>query len=244
MHHKWLCTLALALLPVLVSAETLTAVGDPWPPFLDPDQPNQGVATEIAQAAFATQGYDVKLSFQPWQRAIDGVRDGEFDMLLGTWKTPEREAFLQFSEPYAVNEMKFIKRKGDTFQYNGLDSLSGKVVGIVRGYGYGDDFMKASNFKREEAATLMPSLLKLASQRIDLTLEDELVARSLMSKEHPELLESVEFVSPPLSSNALHVSSGLKNPKHEAIIAAFNKGLATIKANGQLDAILKSNGMK
>jgi polar amino acid transport system substrate-binding protein len=242
--NKWLCASALVLLPMLAVAETLTAVGDPWPPFLDPSQAKQGVATEIAKAAFATQGYDFELKFMPWQRAIDGVSHGEFDMLIGTWKTPERENFLAFSEPYAVNDLKFIKRKGDSFEFVDLNSLTGKKVGVVRGYGYSEAFLQASNFKREETPTLISNLLKLVNQRIDLTLEDELVARNIISKEQPQLLEAIEFVSPPISSNALHVSSGLKNPKHAAIIAAFNQGLATIKENGQLAEILQRNGMQ
>ncbi|WP_347506108.1 substrate-binding periplasmic protein [Pseudomonas anguilliseptica] len=242
--NKWLYVLALFFLPFLAYAQTLKAVGDPWPPFLDPNHPHKGVATEIAQAAFATQGYTVELNFVPWQRAIDGVTEGEFDILIGTWKTAEREGFLHFSKPYAANDLKLIKRKGDDFQFTDLDSLSGKTIGTVRGYGYGDAFEKASNFNREEAANLMPSVQKLVNGRIDLTLEDELVARSLISKEKPELLSEIEFVSPPLASNLLHVTAGLKNPNHEAIISAFDKGLEIIKANGELDAILKRNGMK
>lgn len=242
--RKWLCAGMLMLLPVMAMAETLTAVGDPWPPFLDPSQAKQGVATEIAQAAFATQGYHVELKFMPWQRAIDGVSHGEFDILIGTWKTPEREGFLEFSEPYAVNDLKFIKRKGDSFEFTDLNSLSGKKIGIVRGYGYSEAFLQANNFKREETPTLISNLLKLVNKRIDLTLEDELDARNIISKEQPELLDAIEFVSPPISSNGLHVSAGLKNPKHAAIIAAFNKGFAIIKANGQLAEILKHNGMQ
>ncbi len=90
----------------------------------------------------------------------------------------------------------------------------------------------------------MPSILKVIGGRIDLTLEDEVVAKSLINKENPEALEQIEFVATPLSSNGLHVASGLKNPKHEAIIATFNKGFDTIKANGTFDDILQRNGIK
>lgn len=37
--------------------------------------------------------------------------------------------------------MKFIKKVGDNFEFVGLVSLNGKKVGIVCGYGYGDEFM-------------------------------------------------------------------------------------------------------
>ena len=239
-----LLALALLLGSTALSAQTITAAGDPWPPFLDPDNPQQGVATELVKAAFASQGDELKLDFVPWQRALEGVKEGEYDVLIGAWKTQEREGFLKYSEPYMFNDVKFIKKKGSDFEYSGMDSLTGKTIGTVRGYGYGDAFENATNFKREDAANLMPSILKVIGGRIDLTLEDEVVAKSLISKENPEALEQIEFVAKPMSSNGLYVASGLKNPKHDEIIASLNKGMAAIKADGTFDAILKRNGIK
>jgi len=75
------------------------------------------------------------------------------------------------------SEIKFIKRRGDPFEYHGLGSLTGKTVGIVKGYGYGDEFLNATNFTRPEVAHTLQNIKKLALGRIDLTLEDEVVAR-------------------------------------------------------------------
>lgn len=242
--RKMLAFFALLLGSATASAQIINAAGDPWPPFLDPNHPQQGVAIELVREALATQGHQLNFSFVPWQRALDGVKEAEYDVLVSAWKTQEREAFLEFSDAYLHNDIKFIKAKGVPFEYAGLDSLSGKTIGTVRGYGYGDAFEKASNFKRDEAATLMPSILKLIGGRIDLTLEDEVVAKSLISKENPALLEQIEFVAAPLSSNGLHVAAGLKNAKHAEIIEAFNKGLQIIKANGTFDEVLQRNGVK
>ena len=41
----------------LAQADTITAAGDPWPPFLDPEHAKQGVAVEIVTAALASQGH-------------------------------------------------------------------------------------------------------------------------------------------------------------------------------------------
>ena len=228
----------------LAQADTITAAGDPWPPFLDPEHAKQGVAVEIVTAALASQGHTLKFSFMPWQRALDGVKDGSIDILVGAWHTQEREAYLMFGDAYLSNDLKFIKRKGDSFAYTGIDSLKGKNIGTVRGYGYGDEFANATHFKKQEAAELMPSILKLAGGRIDLTLEDEVVARSMISKKDPALLEQLEFVDPPLSSNPLHIATGQKNANKTKIIDAFNKGLAAIKADGTFDDILTRNGLK
>lgn len=241
-HH--LAAAFLLLCASFAQADTVTAAGDPWPPFLDPEHAKQGVAVEIVAAALASQGHTLKFSFMPWQRALDGVKEGSIDILVGAWHTQEREAYLLFGESYLSNDLKFIKRKDDAFAYTGIDSLKGKTIGTVRGYGYGDAFEKANNFKKQEAAELMPSILKLVGGRIDLTLEDEVVARSLISKNQPDALDKLAFVDPPLSSNPLHIAAGQKNPNKAKIIEAFNKGLAEIKGNGTLDEILSRNGLK
>jgi len=240
----------LALLVVILSAgfcfaetKTITAASDPWPPFMDPNSPTQGLAMEIVRAAFATQGYEVTMEFMPWARAEDKVKEGEIDILPNTWTTDKRKEYLLFSDPYATNDVKFIKRKGDPFEYDGLDSLAGKTVGIVRGYGYPEEFIKSDGFKRDEATESLTNVKKLVVGRIDLTLEDRIVLIDLLKKKEPKFLEEVEFTKNALTSQTLSVTCGLKNPRCHEIIEAFNKGLAEIKANGKFDEIMKKYGL-
>lgn len=236
--HFLLASLLLAFCTSVI-AKTVVAAGDPWPPFVDPKNPTDGLSLEIVRAAFKTQDYDVKMVYVPWARAEAGVKDGTYDILANTWHTVERTKELMYSTPYAVNSVKFIKLKGDAFEYKGLVSLKGKRVGTVRGYGYGDAFLKSSDFVREDVLDVMTNVKKVAAKRIDLTLEDEIVARFIVGKEDPKLLDMIEFSKESLSSNPLHVTAGLKNPRHKEIIDAFNTGLEIIKTNGTLSAILK-----
>jgi polar amino acid transport system substrate-binding protein len=230
----------------LAADKTIVAAADPWPPFIDPSAPQKGLALEIVRAAFGTQGYTVDMKYVPWANAVNSVKEGKYDILPNTWVTEERKAYLHFSEPYAVNEVKFIKLKDDSFEFNGLDSIAGKKVGTVRGYAYGDDFNNATNFTREDANDFLTNIKKLthAQKRIDLTLEDEIVARALITKEDPTLLEKISFTKNALSSNSLHVTCSLKNPKHKEIIEAFNTGLADIKASGEYAKILEKYGIR
>lgn len=149
-----------------------------------------------------------------------------------------------FSTPFAVANVRFIKRKGDPFEFNGLESLNGKRVGTVLGYGCDDTFFQSTSFARENGKDLSTNIKKLLRNRIDLTLEDEIVARSALSAEDPRLLDQIEFVKTPLSVNPLYVTAGLQNPRAQEIIAAFNRGLEIIKANGTYDRIFKKYGMK
>ncbi|WP_305856024.1 substrate-binding periplasmic protein [Balneatrix alpica] len=242
--RKIITACLLAALAPFASADKFVGAGDPWPPFLDPEQDTQGVAIEIVRAALESQGHQLEFKFMTWAEAIDGVTNANYDLLVGTWFTEERTMFLVYSEPYLKNEIKFIKRKGDAFEFSGLNTLEGKKVGIISGYGYSDSFVNDLTFERPEASDLMTNVKALIAGEIDLTLEDELVARSTISRHQPELLEQIEFTNGSLSSQSLHVTTGLVNDKRETIIEAVNKGLEAIKANGVFDEILQRNGLK
>lgn len=197
----------------IAEEKIIVAAANPWPPFVDPAHPKEGFTLEIIRAAFKTQGYIVQMEYVPWARAEYGVRVGKYDFLPDAWMTEKRKKYLLFSQPYAVNEVKFIKVKDDPFEFNGLESLNGKIVGTVRGYGYGNEFLTATNFKREQADDFITNIKKLThrSKRIDLTLEDEIVARISIAQEDSNLMTLVHFTENSLSSNALHVACGKKS---------------------------------
>ena len=225
-------------------ALTITAAGDPYPPYGDPNHPDGGLGMEIIRAAYKTQGHEVTMEYVPWARAETGVKNGTYDIVPFTWRTDARVKVLLFSSAFAVGSVRFIKRKDDPFEFQGMKSLNGKRIGTVLGYGYGDAFMQSTAFARENGKDLSTNIKKLLRNRIDLTLEDEIVARSSLSAKDPLLLDQIEFVKTPLSVNPLYVTAGLQNPRAQEIIGAFNKGLEIIKANGTYDSIFKKYGVK
>ena len=246
MKKSWwigLVAVTLGLLATAGMADTFTAAGDPYPPYGDPQNPNGGLGLEIMRAAFKTQGHEMTMEYVPWARAESGVKNGTYDILPFTWRTNARAKVLLFSTSYAVGNVRFIKRKSDPFEFTGLESLNSKLVGTIRGYGYGDAFAASTAFKRENGNDLMTNIKKLLRHRIDLTLEDEIVARSIINNNDPEALKHIEFAKTPLSVNPLYITAGLQNPKAREIIGSFNKGLEVIKANGTYDKIFKKYGI-
>ena len=247
MTHKrwrWILLLSLSLLCVVGWADTFTAAGDPYPPYGDPKNPDGGLGIEIIRAAFKTQGHNITMEYVPWARAESGVKNGTYDIVPFTWRTDARVKVLLFSTAFAVGNVRFIKRKGDPFDFTSLESLSGKTVGTIRGYGYSDAFVNSTLFQRESGNDLMTSIKKLLRNRIDLTLEDEIVARAVIQAEDPDALQHIEFVKNPLAVNPIYITAGLQNPRAQEIISAFNKGLEIIRANGTMDKIFKKYGME
>jgi len=163
--------------------------------------------------------------------------------LPGVWHNEERTKYLIYSEPYLYNRIVFIKKKGDGFEYDGIGSLEGKKVGTVQDYNYGDEFLKAEHFKRISTVGLINNVRKLVNGRIDLTLEDEIVARSDIMSKTPELADQVDYSKNALSEVGLHIACGKSNPKCPQIIEQFNKGLKAMQDDGSLASFLKDNGL-
>ncbi len=228
----------------IAQSKTITAAADPYPPFVDQENPTDGLSLEIIRAAFNVQGYSVKMKFLPWTRAIANVKDGSIDIIPDKWMTEEDKNLYNFSDSYAVNEVVFIKPKGSSFEYNGINSLDKKTIGVVRGFKYSDEFNKATNFKRDDSDDILTNIKKLVSGRLDLTLEDRIVASSLLNKTDTSLLEKIEFTKRALTVNKLYIATGKSNKRATEIITAFNKGLAVIKANGVYASIMKKYGIK
>ncbi len=224
-------------------AEKITGVTNPYLPFKGPDLPGQGIMVEIVRAAFETQGYELAIKFMPWARAISGVRASKYDVLLAVWWTEKRTETLKYSDMYLQNQIKFIKRTDDDFEYEGLESLTGKNVGVIRDYAYSEEFLNATNFKRTKTSDLLNNLRKVAAGRLDYTVEDELVARTKIAAEAPELKSELTYTKNALSTNDLHVTSALNNAKSTKLIAAFNEGLKTIKRDGTYASILAKHDM-
>ncbi|MCH8550789.1 MAG: transporter substrate-binding domain-containing protein [Natronospirillum sp.] len=239
--HRRLSILLAAIIGLtasLAKADTLVVAGDPWRPYLDPDVPNQGIAIEIVRESLATQGFDLDWEIMPWARALYGARDGEYDVLVGVWYTEERAQFLHYSDPFLANEVKLIKRAGDDFDYQAPEDLTGKRLGHIIEYAYGDVFDNGEHFFKEPAVNLVTNIRRLRRNMIDLTLEDELVARENIGQVNPDYLNDIEFVDTPISRNDMHLTVGQNHPDGEAIISAFNEGLMEIRENGTYDRIL------
>ncbi len=73
------------------------------------------------------------LKTSSWKETIDKAKAKECDMLSLLNQSPEREKFLDFSEPYLSDPIALIARD-DVFYLDDLESLNGRSVCITEGY--------------------------------------------------------------------------------------------------------------
>jgi polar amino acid transport system substrate-binding protein len=239
------CLLGLLAVPPAVAAQTLRLVADAWPPFTDATMINGGLATDIVTHALVRAGYAAQFEQVPWARAVQGIGEGRYDVLVNAWFSTERTEVGQFSDAYLVNQVRLLRRKGaDVPDYTGqLKTLQGVDIAVVRGYAYTPAFDADPLIQKVPVHSFSMAVRMLAADRVKLTLEDEYVARYYLMQESPRVRGSVEFFGQPLAENALHILVSLKNPEHARIVADFDRAIASMKADGSYARLLSQYGM-
>lgn len=241
--HRAVALIGLLLLSQIAAAEKLRLVADAWPPFTDATLVNGGVATDIVSTALARAGYASDFEQVPWARALLGVGEGRYDVLVNAWFNEERTHIGQFSSEYLLNRVRFLKRKDTPIEYNNLQQLHTYPVAVVRGYAYSPEFDGDAALQKVQVHSFPMAVRMLAADRVKLTLEDEYVARYYLARESSKVRNAVEFLPNPLSENSLHILVSLKNPDHEQIVAGFDREIAAMKEDGSYERLLRQHGM-
>lgn len=241
--HRAFALIGWLLLTQSAAAEKLRLVADVWPPFTDATLINGGLATDIVSTALARAGYASDFEQVPWARALLGLSEGRYDVLVNAWYTDERTKLGKFSSEYLINRIRFLKRKDAPIEFNNLQQLHTYPIAVVRGYAYSPPFDEDQSLQKIPVHNFAMAVRMLAADRVKLTLEDEYVARYYLAREPVKVRNAVEFLPKPLSENGLHILVSLKNPRHEQIVAGFDRAIAAMKADGSYGRLLKQHGM-
>lgn len=224
------------------ASERLRLVADAWPPFTDASMLNGGLATDIVSTALRRAGYATHYEQVPWARAMLGVSAGRYDVLVNAWFSEERTRIGQYSAEYLLNRIRFLRRKDTSITYQSLAQLNDYLIAVVRGYAYFPAFDDAPNLRKFPVHNFSMAARMLAIGRVDLTLEDEYVARHNLAQEPAQVRDVIEFVPGSLAQNSLHILVSLKNPRHAEIVAAFDREIAAMKADGSYDELIRLHG--
>lgn len=217
---------------------SLTLVGDAWPPYVDRNLPENGVATEIVVTALKRAGYEPKVKVENWLRVLEGGELGFYDGIIAAWYTPERAEKFVYSKPYYVNTVRLIKRRDSDFDFKDVFTMQGLVAGYVEGYAYNEKLKRPKNLILVPSNHVIQNLMKLQQGQIDLTLGDEGVLKYQLANYFSNNQNQFVFDKKAFSERDLHFMVSKLNPKHGKIIKAFNQSLAEMKKDGTYQKIV------
>jgi len=233
--------LALLIPIAAVQAETLRIVAEHWPPYVDESAPQQGLAIDLITTALVRAQYDYKIDYEPWPRALEGGKLGVYDMIANIWYSEERAQDLDYSEPYLINDMRFIKRKDSPFKFKKLKDLNDLVVGVVKDYAYPKEFAAANNFAKVSNPELLPAVGELVKGHYDLVIGDLNAINYVLLTFLPTESKNLEILPQSVGLSKLYVAVSKVNPKHAEIIKAFNEALRSMQQDGTYQTIIDSH---
>ncbi|MDD2769410.1 MAG: transporter substrate-binding domain-containing protein [Methylococcus sp.] len=232
---------ALFFTALAARAEQLSVVADEWPPYVDPTAPGGGLAIDLVTAVFSRAGYTTKLMVDDWTRDLEGANIGVYDVVANIWYTDERAQYLDYSDAYLVNDVRFVKRKWTDIEFEDYSDIRGLRIGMVKNYGYPSGFLRAGGLMKIANDSLVDALTELVEGQCDLVIDDKHVLEYTAKRYLPASENRLEFLPRPVGLEQLHIAVSKANPNHAKIVDDFNRTLKAMKNDGTYGRILDAH---
>lgn len=247
MRKRILTTLLLAM-PLCSIADTVSIRADYWYPMNgDPNSATPGFMIEIAQKALAKAGHTVDYAIMPWERALDSVRKGTFDCVVGAYKSDAPDFVFPTNSQGIDSNVVYVK-KGNTWRYTDLNSLKQVKLGGIQGYSYGDEIdafieQNPDNIKLAYGPTaLEQNIKKLAAGRLDGVLESPSVFEAKLKEMN--LQGQFEPAGTITEAEGLYIACSPAKSGSPSIVKLIDDGTQALRESGELATILNKYGLK
>jgi polar amino acid transport system substrate-binding protein len=148
-------------------------VGTHFPQVYEQDESGEfhGLAPAILRRLAPELGAELRFELYPWARAQLMVELGQADILVGPYRSAEREVRFAFAAtPFYQDRILFYARRERMPHWDGdYAGLQGQRIAVVRGWAYGSQFEAArASLHPITVETVRNGLLMLQAGRIDL----------------------------------------------------------------------------
>ena len=199
-----------------------------------------GLYPDLIAAIFAKMGVSISTFAAPWTRVLAGA-DAGTNGVGGIYKNAAREAKYDYSAPIYEEEIAIYTQGTKAFDFKDIDSLSGKTIGVIRGWSYGDDFDKAraaQKFRVEEVEGDELNVTKLGLGRLDAIVGIPLSVDAAIRKNR--LGGKIAKLPEALSKNPTYLVFS-KTADKEALLEQFDDALAKSRTDGSYDQIIRNS---
>ncbi len=226
---------AIFLFSTAQAMEAVLLKNDEWPPFIIAGA-DQGTAERLVCEALKRSGWLCSVEVGEWESVLDEARVGAIDGIAAAWRTPERESYLLFSEPFLTNRIIPVIDGNNLATIESPGDLSGLRVAVVSNYAYGDEIdAEAIGFEIIHVKNSKSGMRAVLQGEADVALVDELVARNELNHSEMSSLRALDTV---LAFRSLHLAISRSNPKAEVIIADFEHSYRLMLKDGTVNEIL------
>ena len=200
-----------------------------------------GISYDLLSEVFGRMGLAFELKLVPWARVLKTVEHGQADGVPLLMKNEEREAFLVFTDPVAEHQEIFyyLPERLGVFHWTAFSDLKPYTVGLISGYTYDEDFLKAIDevgFKTVHSQDMEANLRLLLAGRVDMILEDDSMIGPVLA-EHPDWSAKIAKTDKPVSTYYWYMAISRLSPL-AGHVDEINKILSDMRSDGSLEDIL------
>lgn len=233
----WL--LAGAGLSAQAATTVLIAAEDDWAPYSHAVQGRsepQGLAADIVREAFASQGVTARFVVVPFARCMLMAQNGQVTGCFNaTIINDNRDTYHWHPTPMFQEELAIFGALDKPRRDLKLADLAGHSVGYTLGYTYPSEFQGHPDIRRVSAKSDRVLIEMLGAGRVDYILLNT-APGYLRINAVPALKGRIGKVGV-ISQDGFWVAFTRAKPEGEVMAATFERGLATLKANGRYDAL-------
>jgi polar amino acid transport system substrate-binding protein len=227
-------------LPDLAGREVVVVTENAYPPLQFMDKSGAAIGWEYDAMAEIAKRLNITVSYQntSWDAMIPAVSEGQYDLgMTGITIKDERRELVDFTEPYMRSEMLMIVR-GDETRFTDAASFAALPDLLVSAQPGTSPFYAAvynildsneENPRIIKFETFGAGLEALKAGDVDLTLSDSTAANGYVGASGGGL----KIIGEPLASEDF----GFILPKGSDLVAPLNAAIASMRADGSLDAL-------
>ncbi|WP_344799934.1 transporter substrate-binding domain-containing protein [Litoribacillus peritrichatus] len=233
-----LCFLCLSTPSV---SEILEASTAHWSPYAMEDSEGnlKGISVDILNELMIKTGHEAIITLQPISRLNQLFDEHKIDLNFADspkWN-PQQPEDIAFTDPYTIVYEYIYFLKPNFIEVTKPSDLSGKFIGITRGYYYGSyqSLFKNKIIDRHEAYSNKNLLTLLVKKRVDAAFFDDLLFNFLIKAEH---MDRVKFKrGAKLSEAPLSIKL---NKNKFYLLEELNTAIADMKEEGRIQRIINS----
>ena len=202
-----------------------------------------GFDVELAQAVGKDLGVEVEFQLINWNNKENELESKNVDLLWnGMTITPEREAQMEISEPYMLNEQVAIIRKTDASKFDTLDKMLASKKWTAESGSAGAELIPELGATLIGVSSQINILTELNAGSADIGVMDSVMAGYYINETGSEYADSLMIAPVKIASKDEYY--GIAARKGEvALMDKINTSLAKLYADGTIGKIAEKYGL-
>ncbi|MCX2860475.1 transporter substrate-binding domain-containing protein [Paucibacter sp. PLA-PC-4] len=221
-------------------ARELLVVGTEFPRIYEAAKEGgdpSGLGVDLLTLAAARLGHSLRFEHYPWLRAQAMVERGLADILVGPYRTTDREQRYLFSpQPFYEDALVFYARSAQSGLWRGdYAALGQRPVAQVQGWAYGESYEQArASLRISTVRDVNTGLQMLRLGRVDLFASNERNTEPVLQR--LGLAQELVPAGPPIGQLRGHFAYP-RDKRGQVLRDELERAIAALRASGELDEL-------